>query len=138
MILKSHLVLLFLSILGLCCTSMKDEIYCADVNRYNPNTQFEATYRLKVKIEKGKLVQINWPSGGHIDAKDFLPPKISDSKTTFSDFDGIQYSIVLAENGLDCFGNVPLARRCKGITLKGTRCENMTDNVNVFCHHHNN
>lgn len=131
---------LFLFLILFCftsCSSQTDGIYCAEVDYYNSRTMKESHYTLTAEVLNGKLIQLNFPSGGHIDEEDFGMAKFDDNNTTVARLEGGKnYKITLTQKGTDCFNNVPRAKQCQGTTTKGRRCKNMTDNPSGFCHWH--
>lgn len=110
--------------------------YCAEVHRYNPKTGKESSYTLTIEISKGKLVQMNYPNGGHSDSGDFRPPVVKNGTVSFSDFNDVSFSVDVGRKGSDCFNNVAMAKRCIAMTKGGARCKNKTDNKSGKCSKH--
>lgn len=127
-------IFLITSLMLSCVGDSSDGTYCASIERYNPKTTKQSSYTLTVKLKKNKLVQINWPNGGHSDEEDFRPPSISNKKTSFSDYSGTQYKVELIKKSLDCFESD--LKQCSAITKKGKRCQNKTGRKSGICWHH--
>lgn len=114
-----------------------DDIYCAEVEYHNPNTGTTSSYILTVEVENNEIITINWPSGGWLDEDNFSGADLDEEGSTdFTSDYGYEYNIQIIGIGSNCFTNVPLARQCYGITKRGLRCKNMTDNPNRLCWHH--
>lgn len=131
------ILILFLQII-VSCNGQSNGTYCADVDRYNPKTGTESTYRLTVGVENQKVVRLNWPNGGHSDSKDFAPVRISNNKVLFRTYDGVQFRIQLLKKGTDCFNSVSKSVQCSATTKSGARCRNKTDNESGKCWVHKN
>lgn len=135
---KYNYIIILLTIFNLGCSqaSLTDGTYCASVDRYNPKTQKESNYTLTVEVKDRKIIQMNYPNGGHTDSEQFKPPTIENKSTSFSDYRGVQFSVDILKGGEDCFSNVAKAYQCTGKTKKGTRCKNKTDNKSGKCWKH--
>jgi hypothetical protein len=67
--LKSVSLFFFLFTILSSCSSQ--DLYCVDVDYYNQKTGTQSSYRLTAEVESGQLIELNFPSGGHIDKEDF-------------------------------------------------------------------
>ena len=114
-----------------------DGVRCVDVDYYNSKTGKQSSYRLDAEVSSGRLIKLNFPSGGHIDSDDFGDVSFQNGKATAVVKGGKSYRIELLPNAADCFANVPNAVRCKGLTKNGDRCKNQTDNTSGYCWKHN-
>lgn len=135
---KSNILIAFAFLVFLSSCSNKElsnGTYCADVMRYNPKTGKESSYTLTVEISNGKLVQMDYPNGGHSDSGDFKPPTVKNSSVSFSDFNGANFSVDITEKGTDCFETNKLSQ-CAAYTKKGSRCKNKTPNKSGKCWKH--
>lgn len=121
----------------LSCTSQSNGTYCADVDYYNSNSGTQSHYTLTAKVTNGKLVQLNFPSGGHIDKVEFGYVAFDADSIAYAKYKSKTYKVKLLNKGSDCFDNVPKAKRCKGTTKEGSRCKNETDNSSGYCWRHN-
>jgi hypothetical protein len=132
------LTVLFLLFLSTSCNKrhFADGTYCADVKRYNPTTGRSSQYKLTLELVGQRLVQMNFPNGGHTDSGEFDPPRIVNGSATFNDYRGVQFSVDIVGTGTDCLQSAAKATRCTGTTKSGTRCKNMTDNGSSRCFQH--
>lgn len=137
---KSKVILFIISLITLSCsgTNYPDGFYCVEVDRYNPRTQKESAYTLTADIKDNKLVRLYFPNGGYMDYDDFEPCEISTGKTTFSDFNNIQFRVTIIKKGTDCFDAFPKLKRCSANTKSGKRCKNKTRNESGRCYLHDN
>ena len=72
----------------------EDGTYAATVVYYNSKTDYHATYTLEVEVVDGKVVQINFPSGGWLDDDHIIPEYLDeDGSCTISSYDGKYYEI---------------------------------------------
>lgn len=113
-----------------------DGTYCADVKRYNPTTGRSSQYKLTLELVGQRIVQMNFPSGGHTDSGEFDPPRIVNGSATFTDYRGAQFSVDIVGKGSGCLQGAAKATRCMGTTKSGTRCKNMTDSESGRCFQH--
>jgi len=134
---KVGFILSFIFVLS-CGNAQYDGIYCADVDYYNPSTGTQSSYTLTAEVAKNTLVQINFPSGGHIDDEDFGTVKLRGNSAIASISGGKTYKVRLLKKGTDCFRDVIRAVRCAGYNKDGSRCKNSTDNKSGFCNVHLN
>ena len=118
------------------CTSQSNGTYCADVDYYNSKTGTQSQYTLTAEVSNGKLVQLNFPSGGHIDEGEYGYAAFDSDGVAYAKLKGKTYKVKLLNKGSDCFDNVPLAKRCRGTTKAGSRCKNETDNSSGYCWRH--
>lgn len=119
-----------------CTSTIDDGTYCSYVKRYNPSTDKASSYNLTVNIKNGKLVQLNFPNGGHIDSGEFNPPSVRYNTASFTDHNGVDFQLEIIGKGTECLKGVAKAKRCSASTAVGTTCENMTDNKSGRCHIH--
>ncbi|HEY8959043.1 hypothetical protein [Chitinophaga sp.] len=114
-----------------------DDIYCAEVAFYNPNTGTHSSYTLTVAVEDNEVTRINFPNGGWLDSEHFSGATLDDQGlASFTSDKGYDYEIHIIGKGDGCFTNVPSAVQCMGRTRQGRRCKNMTDNPNQLCWQH--
>jgi len=114
-----------------------DGAYCAEVRYYNPNTGTRSNYSLVVEADKGNLIKIQWPDGGHLDTDHFVPAPIgADSIAVIESDKGSSYTVHLIGKEEDCHAKFATRVQCKGITKSGNRCKRMTDNSNGYCFQH--
>ncbi len=72
----------------------EDGTYTATVDYYNSKTDYHATYTLEVEVMDGKVVQINFPSGGWLDEDHIIPEYLDEEGAcTISSYDGKYYDI---------------------------------------------
>jgi len=128
------LVITCLSILVACSTGQVT--YCADIERYNPRTQKESSYRTTVLVHDDILLEIHWPNGGRSEEDDFGSPKFKDNKTSFSNKKNVQYKIALVKRESDCYEDFSGLKQCSGKTKEGLHCKNMTGHESERCHAH--
>jgi hypothetical protein len=137
-----HFLLLWLLLFSLpsFSQSYRNGKYCANVSRYNPATGKNSEYRLPIYIQNGTVTRIDWPNdGGYIASSegDFTAPIIHGNRASFVSKTNNQFAVeILGVFTEKCFAGVPIAKQCTGITKKGDRCKNMTDNSNQRCHLH--
>lgn len=112
--------------------------YCALVAYENPNTGTKSSYTLTVNVVNNEISTIDFPNGGHLDNEIHDASINSSGESSFTLENGKKYTVQITASSDDCFKNVPKAIRCKGITKKGTQCENLTDNPNGLCWQHQN
>lgn len=129
-------VLLFYFLILSQMLSQSENLYCVDVDYYNPRTGTESSYRLDAMVSSGRLIELNFPNGGHLDQDDFGNVTFQNGKAIAVIKGGKSYSIQLLPKAVDCFANVPKAVRCKGLTKSGSRCKNKTDNRLGYCWKH--
>ena len=115
-----------------------DDTYCAEVEYYNPNAGTHSSYALTVEVESNEITQINFPNGGWLDNDHFNNAELEkDGTASFTSGKGYDYEITIIGNSRHCFtDNVPGAVQCRRETNDGDQCENMTDNSNGLCWHH--
>src|SRR5690554_486410 len=77
--------------------------FCADVDRYNPKTGKESSYRLTVGVEDNRVVRLDWPSGHSSGPEEFTPANIQRDKAVFKTFDGVNFVVTLLKKGTNCF-----------------------------------
>ena len=72
----------------------EDGTYSANVEYYNPETDYSATYTLKVKVEDNEVVEIDFPKGGWLDEDHISPAELDeDGQTTVEGEGGKTYEI---------------------------------------------
>jgi len=116
-----------------CGNAQYNGTYCVDVDYYNSNTGKQSSYRLTANTSNNKLLQLNFPSDGHVDSEDFGNVEFKGKRAIASVGNGVSYKVKILKSGNDCFNDVPKAKRCKGYTKSGGRCNNKTDNRSGFC-----
>lgn len=84
--------------------SFPDGIYCGKVKYYNPTTEKEATYLLKIKIEDDRLKQIQFNNGGVLDQSHFdsEDARIENGKISIIDDRDREFDITLISKGEEC------------------------------------
>ena len=134
---KKILSIVIFAILSLTVYSQhSDGTHCATVDRYNPRTYKQSSYRQTVSVKNNHVVRLDWPSGGHLDTDHFEPASIVNRVASFSDDKGNQYKVKILKRGGDCFEGFPDLVQCSGTTKKGERCKNKTGNSNGKCWRH--
>ena len=79
----------------------KDGEYCASVHYYNPESGNESDYHLKIEIEEGKIIKINFPKGGWLDEDHFEPEKLDkNGEATIVDDRDYEYTISNLKEGV--------------------------------------
>ncbi len=73
----------------------KDEMYCATVEYYNPNTGTSSSYTLNIEVENDNLVTIYWPNGGWLDESHFISEDISSGSCSFTSDRGYEYNVII-------------------------------------------
>ncbi|MGB3008650.1 MAG: hypothetical protein WBC06_19195 [Chitinophagaceae bacterium] len=72
----------------------EDGTYSANVEYYNPEADYSATYTLKVKVEDNEVVEIDFPKGGWLDEDHISPAELDEyGQTTVEGEDGKTYEI---------------------------------------------
>lgn len=73
---------------------IEDGTHIATVDYYNPKTGTRSTYILDVKVEDGRVTEIDFPNGGYIDESRFYGGDIDNSGYgSVEDIDGRSYDI---------------------------------------------
>ncbi len=81
----------------------KDGEYCASVHYYNPDSGNESNYHLKVEIEEGKVIKINFPRGGWLDEDHFEPEPLDEhGEAIVTDDRDYEYTISNLKRG-ECY-----------------------------------
>ncbi len=136
---KIHLFmkyLFFLLLINFACHSQNyNGKYCAKVDYENFKTGTKSTYNLTIDVENNTLKSMQFPNGGELNENEINDALISNGKTKFK-YNNKSYEVKILSKGNDCLRDVPEAIQCKGITKKGYRCKNKTDNENIKCHVH--
>lgn len=74
----------------------QDGSHLAQVNYYNPETGYSATYTLYVEVEDNYVVQINFPNDGWLDDDHITPEMLDEAGTcTIYGEEGKSYEIRL-------------------------------------------
>ncbi len=130
-----RMIIVALVVVNMTSCYAQDE-YCASVERYNSTTHVQSSYSCVVHVSNHTLKQIDWINGGHSDSDDFGYPTIHENSTSFTDVKGVHYKITLLKQGADCFNDTGTKQRCRGTTIKGNRCKNMTADTSGRCWRH--
>lgn len=81
---------------------IKDGMYCAKVEYYNPNTENMNTYYLSVEVEEGNIIKINFPKGGWLDEGHFEAGEINNKgEAVITDDRDYEYIVSHLKKG-DC------------------------------------
>ena len=92
--LKLFLILSTFAFISCNTDEYPDDIYCAEVEYYNPETGTQSTYQLNIEIEERYLLKIFWPNGGWLDDDHFKDVYIDDSGyAKFTSDKGYEYTI---------------------------------------------
>jgi len=57
----------------------KDGMHSAAVNYYNPETNYRATYKLKVEVKNGEVSKINFPRGSYLNEMHITPEQLDET-----------------------------------------------------------
>ncbi len=125
---------------GSIVNELKDEIYdgeyCATVSYFNPNTGTKSDYTLIIEVINNELERIDFPKG-FLDNHNFDEVVFNENGlASFTEANGNNFSIQIIGEADGCLDDEPMAVQCKGITKKGTKCKNLTDNPSGFCWKH--
>jgi len=73
---------------------IEDGTYSATVDYNNPETGYSATYTLDVEVQDCQVVQIDFPSGGHLDEDHISPADLDeDGHASVDGEDGKTYEV---------------------------------------------
>lgn len=73
---------------------IEDGTYCADVDYYNPDTGYSATYTLDVEVQDGCVTTIFFPDDGYLDDSHIDATELDDDgNCVIYDDEGREFSI---------------------------------------------
>ena len=73
--------------------SILDGSFCANVSYFNPSTNFESMYKLKVSVSNNYLNKIYFSNGGWLDESEFISKEIIENETTIETKNGRFFKI---------------------------------------------